>query len=92
MTDHIIKAAQQAGFELDCCSLQWHERIERFYAIAYRQGLEDAANLVQLNAKDCSTGSAFHACWVNNAAAIRAHAQNLYMTAASVKENGKTFT
>jgi hypothetical protein len=30
--DDIIRMAQEAGFELDCCSLEWHERISRFAA------------------------------------------------------------
>lgn len=31
--DEIIRMARQAGFELDCCSLEWHERIKRFAAL-----------------------------------------------------------
>jgi hypothetical protein len=31
--DDIIKMAREAGFELDCCSLEWHGRIERFAAL-----------------------------------------------------------
>jgi hypothetical protein len=30
--EDIICMAQEAGFELDCCSLEWHNRIERFAA------------------------------------------------------------
>lgn len=44
---------------------------ERFYAIAYRQGLEDAANLVQANAQLCATGGYGHSLLSSNAAAIR---------------------
>ena len=31
--DDILRMAREAGFELDCCSLEWHGRIERFAAI-----------------------------------------------------------
>ncbi len=31
--DDIIRMAREAGFELDCCSLEWHERIARFAAL-----------------------------------------------------------
>lgn len=31
--DDIIRMAQEAGFEIDCCSLEWHDRIERFAAL-----------------------------------------------------------
>jgi hypothetical protein len=31
--DDIIRMAREAGFELDCCSLEWHNRIERFAAL-----------------------------------------------------------
>jgi hypothetical protein len=39
----IIELAEQAGFEIDCCSLQWHERIERFAHLVRQQALEEAA-------------------------------------------------
>lgn len=28
--EEVIAMALEAGFELDCCSLEWHDRIERF--------------------------------------------------------------
>jgi hypothetical protein len=28
--DEIIEMAEQAGFEIDCCSLEWHKRITAF--------------------------------------------------------------
>ena len=28
--EEVIAMAREAGFELDCCSLEWHDRIERF--------------------------------------------------------------
>jgi hypothetical protein len=28
--DEIIEMAEQAGFEIDCCSLDWHKRITAF--------------------------------------------------------------
>jgi hypothetical protein len=28
--DEIIEMARQAGFEIDCCSLEWHKRITAF--------------------------------------------------------------
>ena len=31
--DDIIRMAREAGFEIDCCSLEWHDRIERFAAL-----------------------------------------------------------
>ena len=31
--EDIIRIAREAGFEIDCCSLEWHGRIERFAAL-----------------------------------------------------------
>ena len=31
--EDIITLARDAGFEIDCCSLEWHGRIERFAAL-----------------------------------------------------------
>ena len=28
--EDIIRMAREAGFEIDCCSLEWHDRVERF--------------------------------------------------------------
>ena len=45
MTDHIIKAAREAGFANQFPTGAMLEMFERFYAIAYRAGLEDAAKV-----------------------------------------------
>ena len=31
--EDIIRMARESGFEIDCCSLEWHDRIERFAAL-----------------------------------------------------------
>ena len=38
--DDIIRMAREAGFEIDCCSLEWHNRIERFAALVAAQERE----------------------------------------------------
>ena len=43
--DDIIRMAQEAGFELDCCSLEWHERIARFAALVAAAEREACANV-----------------------------------------------
>ncbi len=48
---NIVELAKQAGFELDCCSLQWHERIERFARLVYNAALEEAANVCEIEAR-----------------------------------------
>ena len=30
MNERILELAEQAGFEIDCCSLEWHDRIKKF--------------------------------------------------------------
>ena len=36
--DEVIEMARQAGFEIDCCSLDWHKRITAFAnLVAQRQ-------------------------------------------------------
>lgn len=40
----IIRMAREAGFELDCCSLEWHERIARFAAFVAAAEREEWAN------------------------------------------------
>lgn len=53
MTDKIIAAAREAGFQIsDQFGVQAgpmvvQSAVERLYAIAYRQGLEDAENAVR---------------------------------------------
>jgi hypothetical protein len=61
---NIIELAKQAGFEIDCCSLQWHERIERFAHLVRAEVLGEAIDLV-----------AFHGGSVEIEAAIRALAK-----------------
>lgn len=57
MTDHIIKAAREASLGTVLChnsidgdrvwieGADWHDELERFYAIAYRAGMERAAEI-----------------------------------------------
>lgn len=45
MTDHIIKAAREAGFDWADLGVQDRLAFARFYAIAYRQGMERAAEM-----------------------------------------------
>ena len=40
--DDIIRMAREAGFEIDCCSLEWHDRIERFAALVAAAAIKDA--------------------------------------------------
>ena len=39
--EQVLQWAMECGFELDCCSLEWHERIKRFAALAYEAGRKD---------------------------------------------------
>jgi hypothetical protein len=51
--EELIQLAQEAGFELDCCSLEWHNRIERFAALvaaAEREVCAHKANIALLGA------------------------------------------
>lgn len=68
MTDH-IKAARSIWGE--SAILPFGE-LERFWAMARNQALEDAANIVQANAQLCATGGYGYALLSSNAAAIRA--------------------
>ena len=48
--DEIIRIARVAGFEIDCCSLEWHDRIERFAALvaaAEREGCAEICDRFQ---------------------------------------------
>jgi hypothetical protein len=40
---NIIELAREAGFEIDCVSLEWHRRIERFARLHREQVLDEAA-------------------------------------------------
>ena len=45
--DHIIKAAEQAGFANQYPTAPMLEMFERFYAIAFRQGMDRAAEKIE---------------------------------------------
>lgn len=47
MTNKIIEAARSAGFANQFPTAQMLGMFERFYAIAYQQGLEDAAKVAE---------------------------------------------
>jgi hypothetical protein len=51
--DDIIRMAQEAGFELDCCSLEWHDRIQRFAALVAAHEREACAIIVSPCCEDC---------------------------------------
>lgn len=71
MTDHIIKAAGECGIEMLAIDGVIHEpELERFYAIAYRAGMERAAEICE------SLPADYYGANGECAAAIRAHAQN----------------
>jgi len=40
----IMEMAQEAGFELDCTSLEWHKRIEAFAKLVREDEREACAN------------------------------------------------
>lgn len=45
--EDIIRMAKEAGFELDCCSLEWHSRIRRFAALVAAHEREACAKLCE---------------------------------------------
>ena len=45
--DDITRMARVAGFEIDCCSLEWHDRIERFAALVAAAEREACAALCE---------------------------------------------
>ena len=45
--EDIIRMAQEAGFEIDCCSLEWHDRIERFAALVAAAEREACAKVCE---------------------------------------------
>ena len=47
MTDHIIKAAKEAGFDWADLGVQDRLAFERFYAIAFAAGMERAAEICE---------------------------------------------
>jgi hypothetical protein len=42
MTQDIIQMAREAGFEIDCCSLDWHKRITAFAHLVADKATEEA--------------------------------------------------
>ena len=44
--DEIIEMAGQAGFEIDCCSLEWHKRITAFAKLVAAKEREACAKLI----------------------------------------------
>jgi hypothetical protein len=40
--DEIIEMAREAGFEIDCCSLDWHKRITAFANLVAAKATEEA--------------------------------------------------
>jgi len=80
--DHIIKAAQEAGFANQYPTAPMLAMFERFYTIAYRQGMERAAEIC--DARYVRTQeTARMGTSVECADVIRAHAQTIDMTAPS---------
>jgi hypothetical protein len=43
--DEIIEMARQAGFEIDCCSLEWHKRITAFAKLVAEKERKDCSEL-----------------------------------------------
>jgi hypothetical protein len=43
--EEVILLAREAGFEIDCCSLEWHDRIERFAALVAAHEREECAKV-----------------------------------------------
>ena len=54
--DEVIEMARQAGFEIDCCSLEWHKRIETFAKLVEERttglSLETLEKIANVNAMD----------------------------------------
>ena len=48
--EDIIRMAREAGFEIDCCSLEWHDRIERFAALVAAAEREACARVCHAEA------------------------------------------
>jgi hypothetical protein len=47
--EDIIRMARNSGFEIDCCSLEWHDRIERFAALVAANEREQCAKIADNN-------------------------------------------
>jgi hypothetical protein len=45
--DEVIEMAKQAGFEIDCCSLEWHKRIETFAKLIEERTIELCAKVCE---------------------------------------------
>jgi len=54
--EDIIKMAREAGFEIDCCSLEWHDRIERFAALVAQHERE---RIIAANAPEIERCNAY---------------------------------
>ena len=45
--DEIIEMAREAGFEIDCCSLEWHKRITAFAKLVAAKEREACAEIAE---------------------------------------------
>ena len=60
--DEIIEMAREAGFEIDCCSLEWHKRITAFAKLVaakafqngYEKGVAAFTEAVSLEREACA--------------------------------------
>jgi hypothetical protein len=50
--EDIIRMARNSGFEIDCCSLEWHDRIERFASLVAEHEREECAKWADLVARE----------------------------------------
>ena len=53
--DEIIEMARKAGFEIDCCSLEWHKRITAFAKLVAAKERERLASIAEKNGNDIHT-------------------------------------
>lgn len=83
MTDNIIKAAEDAGMDLHTAWGVSDAAARRFYAIAYRAGMERAAEICDSRAQMLMLPSTSNHAVLSAAAAIRAHVRTINMTAVS---------
>jgi len=59
--DEIIEMAREAGFEIDCCSLEWHKRITAFAKLVAAKEREACAKVCDDEAND-DTQDEWQAC------------------------------
>ena len=50
--DEIIEMARQVGFEIDCCSLEWHKRITAFAKLVVAKALAKEKTLQALHSEN----------------------------------------